>query len=193
MKIGFFIFFTLHLILSCNAEKNEPRNPRKDELGQLLNQDSITCWATQVTNFYEPTTYKYELSETVYSGLHFATKDSIYSFSYPCEYRYSRAFQFYGDSLIIGKENMGKFSRTDPFLFLVIEKYDWYDTTHLIIEETAYKRFNIASKELSILLKEKYHPNCDTNKRDTYMGDFEMKMFDINHGDEELYGRLRKD
>jgi hypothetical protein len=48
-------------------------------------------------------------------------------------------------------------------------------------------RFNIALEELGMLLKEKCHLRCVSNKREIYTEDFEMQMFDINHAVKKLY------
>jgi hypothetical protein len=167
----FFLRFSIILFVTCiysceiKPEKIIESKPNFDLISFLEKNDSVDCWATQWINYYDVSTLKSLGNESSYNGVYLTTKDSIYSFFYPCEYFGTAPYKVSDDSIY--SENLAKkitIKKDSLYLEEVNRFNENNETVQCFVIKTYLKR-KFLSSDILYLLSNKKLDGCDTTEK----------------------------
>lgn len=154
------------IVLGCNnQEKDKIEKITPPSISQILQEsDSINCWAVEWYDYYDLDTKFCNGAEAHYCGIALPTNDSIYRFSYPCEFYKAQKYFIHGRNLSIEGEGEKRYKIDHDTLWVQWRgPHDYYDDTTEYINVYIYTRMKFESKELLTLLQQGTIIGCDTS------------------------------
>lgn len=140
----------LACILSCKTEKSDSIVQQEYAFLDLLKlTDSIDCWGIQFIEYIDTSTLKAQLAEAATCNVHYATNDSIFSFTYPCENYRNERYLIQGRNLIMPGSQNYRINISGDTLWLQGKSMGdhYYDSLEVITLES-YVKMRISTSEL---------------------------------------------
>ena len=138
------------LTLSCKTEKSESLVQQELAFLDILKStDSIDCWGCQFTEYFDTSSMKLLGADGLIGGINCVTKDSIFSFGYPCFNSLNESYLVNGRNLIMPNTQTYRIKKKKDTLWLQGQSMGgWYYDSLEVITLDSYVKMRIPTTDL---------------------------------------------
>lgn len=143
-------------------------------------QDSVGCWAIQLTNQYQGENRMCIAAENNYGGLFLKWNSSLFEFDYPCQFLGVNEIEMSKGKLKVSGKEEAEWTYEEGVLFILRE-----DNNSLF--EEVYFPVHMETSELKHLMDIEHHPECEKDSANQYFTDYQRKLFSLHKPRSQMY------